>query len=66
MDDTELATVTTPALTSVSLGSAERGRIAADLLLQRLRDPDRPIQRATVQPRLHVRDSTTSTTGDDT
>jgi LacI family transcriptional regulator len=63
MDDTELATVTTPALTSVSLGSAERGRLAAELLLQRLRDPDRPIQRATVRPRLHVRDSTSPTAG---
>jgi LacI family transcriptional regulator len=63
MDDTDLATVTTPTLTSVSLGSAERGRLAARLLLARLRAPARPIQRATVQPTLHVRDSTPSTAG---
>lgn len=60
MDDTELATVTSPTLTSVSLGSAQRGRLAAELLLQRLRDPDRPVQRVTVQPRLHPRASTSS------
>lgn len=57
MDDTELATVTTPTLTSVSLGSEERGRLAAQLLLERLRDPERPVQRVTVQPSITVRAS---------
>ena len=57
MDDTELAGVTTPSLTSVDLGSRERGRLAARLLLDRLEDPSRPAQRVTVQPRLVVRRS---------
>ncbi|HYJ67848.1 MAG TPA: LacI family DNA-binding transcriptional regulator [Nocardioidaceae bacterium] len=57
MDDTELATVTAPTLTSVSLGSTRRGQLAAQLLLERLRDPDREPQRVAVQPRLRVRDS---------
>ncbi|MGI8702152.1 MAG: LacI family DNA-binding transcriptional regulator [Nocardioidaceae bacterium] len=58
MDDTELATVTTPTLTSVSLGSYRRGHLAAQLLLERLREPDRPVRRVTVQPELHARAST--------
>ena len=57
IDDTELAGVTTPSLTSVDLGSRERGRIAARLLLERLEDPDREVQRVTVQPQLHIRRS---------
>lgn len=58
MDDTELAEVTTPALTSVGLGAAQRGRAAAQLLLDRLDDPGREAQRVTVQPQLTVRRST--------
>lgn len=57
MDDTELAGVTTPSLTSVDLGSRERGRLAARLLLERLADPGREVQRVTVQPRLRIRAS---------
>jgi len=57
MDDTELAGVTTPGLTSVDLGSRERGRLAARLLLDRLGDPSREVQRVTVQPQLRVRRS---------
>jgi LacI family transcriptional regulator len=57
VDDTELAELATPTLTSVSLGSEERGRIAATMLLDRLRDPDRPATRTTVQPRLVLRAS---------
>lgn len=58
MDDTDLAQLVTPALTSVSLGSEERGRIAATMLLDRLSDPALPAQRSTVQPRLVERTST--------
>lgn len=58
MDNTELAELTTPTLTSVCLGSRERGMQAATLLLDRLRDPDRAPSRVTVQPRLVERDST--------
>lgn len=57
MDDTDLATTAWPPLTSVSLEAHERGRLAAELLLGRLADPDRPHQRATLEPRLVVRAS---------
>lgn len=56
MDDTELAEIVTPALTSVDLRSAERGRIAATMLLDRLAGP-RPPKRTTVSPRLVIRAS---------
>ncbi len=58
VDDTELAGMVHPDLTSVSLGSADRGRIAATLLLDRLDDPGRPPRRVTVAPRLVIRGST--------
>lgn len=61
MDDTELAGFFNPGLTSVSLGSAERGRHAAELLLARLSDPARPTRRMVVQPTLVVRASTQAT-----
>jgi LacI family transcriptional regulator len=57
IDNTELAELATPALTSVSLGSEDRGRIAATMLLDRLAQGDRPAQRASVSPRLVVRAS---------
>lgn len=57
IDDTELAGVTTPGLTSVDLGAHERGRTAARLLLERLADPDLGPRRVTVQPHLTVRRS---------
>ena len=57
MDNTELADLTTPTLTSVCLGSAERGMQAATLLLDRINEPDRATSRVTVQPRLVERDS---------
>ncbi len=57
MDDTELAGVTTPTLTSVDLGAHARGQTAARLLLDRLAEPGRAVQRKTVQPRLQVRGS---------
>lgn len=57
MDDTDLARQCTPSLSSVSLGSAERGRLAASLLLERLADPAKPPRRVTVQPRLSIRES---------
>ena len=57
MDDTELARMSMPALTSVSLGSAERARLAAGLLLDRLKDPTLPPRHLTVAPHLVVRES---------
>ncbi|MFI7637243.1 LacI family DNA-binding transcriptional regulator [Nonomuraea sp. NPDC049400] len=58
MDDTDLAAASWPSLTSVSLGSAERGKAAAELLLERLQGGDREPRLVTVPPRLVVRAST--------
>ena len=57
MDDTELAQMSFPQISSVSLGSAERGRLAAKLLLERLADPALPPRRETVPPNLVIRAS---------
>lgn len=57
MDNSELAYLTWPPLTSVDLGSAERARLAANLLLERIADPQRPPQRLRVDPDLVVRGS---------
>lgn len=57
MDDTELGALSRPALSSVSLGSAERGQAAAELLLARIDDPTRGIRRLTVTPTLVIRES---------
>jgi LacI family transcriptional regulator len=58
MDDTDLAAASWPSLTSVSLGSAERGKAAAELLLERLQGDDGDPKRVTVAPRLAIRAST--------
>lgn len=57
MDDTPLCEVSWPALTSVDLGSAERGRLAAELLLERIEQPERETRVVGVEPRLVVRAS---------
>jgi LacI family transcriptional regulator len=57
MDDTDLAQLSLPSLSSVSLGSIERGRIAGNLLLERIDDPDLKPRRITVPPSLIVRES---------
>jgi len=57
MDDTELARMSTPALSSVSLGSTERARIAARLLLERLAEPGLAPRHLTVAPHLVIRES---------
>lgn len=61
MDDTDLAAASWPSLTSVSLGAAERGKAAAQLLLDRLERGDGPPRVVTVEPRLVVRTSTSAT-----
>lgn len=58
MDDSELAEQSFPPLTSVNLGSAERGRRAAELLLARIEENSRTPRRIVVQPTLSVRKST--------
>jgi LacI family transcriptional regulator len=57
MDATPLSGWTSPALTTVDLGSAERARLAADLLLARIDDPAREPRVVDVAPRLVVRAS---------
>ena len=57
MDNTNLSAVTSPPLTTVDLGSAERARIAAELLLARIDHPGRRTRIVGVEPRLVVRDS---------
>lgn len=57
MDDSELAPLASPPLTSVGLGSAQRGRLAAGLLLDRIADPSRPAQLVRVGPKLVARAS---------
>ena len=57
MDNTNLSAVTWPPLTTVDLGSAERARIAAELLLARIEHPGRRARSVGVEPRLVVRSS---------
>ncbi|MGG5258267.1 LacI family DNA-binding transcriptional regulator [Phycicoccus avicenniae] len=57
IDDTQFARVFSPSLTSVSLGARERGRLAAELLLDRLASPGRDARTVRVEPRLEVRES---------
>jgi LacI family transcriptional regulator len=47
-----------PSLTSVSLGSAERGRAAAQLVLDRVGDVVEPAQQIAIGPQLFAREST--------
>jgi LacI family transcriptional regulator len=57
MDDTELARLCFPTLSSVDLGSAERARIAVKLLLARLKSPGDPPQRVRIPARFVARAS---------
>ena len=57
MDNTNLSLVTWPPLTTVDLGAAERARIAAELLLARIAQPNRRPRSVSVEPRLVVRES---------
>ena len=60
IDNTELAGVVRPGLTSVDLGAEERGRVAAELLLARIAEPSRAAHTVTVAPSLVVRGSSLS------
>ena len=57
MDDTEIAELANPSITSVNLGSVVRARTAATLLLNRLENPESPIQAVVVPPALTIRES---------
>jgi LacI family transcriptional regulator len=57
MDNTNLSLVTSPQLTTVDLGSGERAKIAAELLLARIARPGRRARSVGVEPRLVIRES---------
>ena len=57
MDNTVLSEVAWPPLSSVDLGSAERARIAAELLVKRIESRSRKPRVVGVEPRLVVRAS---------
>jgi LacI family transcriptional regulator len=57
MDNSSLSEVTWPPLTTVDLGSADRARIAAELLLERIEHRGREPRLVGVEPRLVVRAS---------
>jgi LacI family transcriptional regulator len=57
MDNSELSEYTWPTLTSVDLGSSERARIAAEMLVTRIGDPTGEPRVVGVEPRLVVRGS---------
>lgn len=59
MDDTELAEITNPSLTSVGLGSKARAEAAADLLLSRLVNPRIRARQVAIAPSLTLRESST-------
>lgn len=57
MDDSDVAQLTSPSITSVDLRSAKRARKAAKLLLSRLEQPDLPPRIVVIEPRLTIRES---------
>lgn len=64
MDNTDVAELTTPSITSVDLGSVKRARTAAKLLIRRLEDPDAPFERIVIKPKLTIRESSVTTSPD--
>ncbi|HYI31959.1 MAG TPA: LacI family DNA-binding transcriptional regulator [Glaciibacter sp.] len=61
MDNTDVAELTTPSITSVDLGSVKRARTAAKLLIRRLEDPSAPLERIVIKPKLTIRESSINT-----
>ena len=57
IDNTELATILSPKLTTIDYSAQKRGKLAARFLLERLKDPDAPVKRIEIQPKLVERDS---------
>ena len=58
-DDVNAAGEVNPALTSVRVFTDKLGALAAETLLRRLADPERPAATNLIQPELIVRDSST-------
>lgn len=57
MDDTDIAELANPAITSVDLGATKRAKAAAKLLLRRLDKPQAPVRQVVIEPTLTVRAS---------
>ncbi|MGN6220798.1 MAG: LacI family DNA-binding transcriptional regulator [Microbacterium sp.] len=57
MDNTDVAELANPSITSVDLGAARRGKAAAKLMLRRLADPAAGVKRVVIEPTLSVRES---------
>lgn len=57
IDNTELATILSPSLTTIDYQAEKRGRLAAQFLLDRIKNPSTPLKRIEVQPVLVERDS---------
>lgn len=62
--DDEVAQLFTPPLTAVRPPKEAVGAAAVDLLVRRISDPSRPVQRVTVNPELRVRRSTAAPRSD--
>lgn len=56
-EDSSVCGYATPALTSVNIRKEEMGRQAAQCLLQRIREPDRPVKSIRIPPYMVYRDS---------
>lgn len=56
-DDTRIAQLTWPKLTTVRVPMAEMGATAVELMCQRLDDPELPLRKVTLQAELVVRES---------
>ncbi len=56
-DDTRIARMTRPALTTVRVPMAKMGAYAVELLCQRITDPQRPPTRISLTPELVIRES---------
>lgn len=57
MDDVTEAALWHPGLTTVAIGREEIGEVAGRLLTDRIAEPDRPIERVVLPPRLILRSS---------
>jgi LacI family transcriptional regulator len=57
LDDIAESALWQPALTTVAIGRDQIGQVAGRLLTDRIGDPDRPIERVVLPPRLVVRSS---------
>lgn len=58
--DDELASLFTPALTAVRPPRVSIGETALELIAARLEDPERPLHRVILSPRLRIRESTSA------